>query len=901
MFVKILLTGAATLVVLAVSFSFAPIASATGTAVIRCTDGSCNGHWVSLEPWLYSDSFCNSYHWIFGSGDSDDCKCVQDTPIPQSVPTLPSYNQCHTLTQENSFSVTCGSSGQLCSPSHSISVNLRNPSPLTLTYIVNGHCSSVRAHVLVDGIEQGVTSWMGWIGGYMNGVYYPPSSGTLLSTVTIPNVSAGNHTISLQAEGTPGGCNISGKLYNWGGKIDISASQDQCAPVCNSHSYKQCSGNAVYWYNSCGNQQDLYQQCTTNQVCQNAQCITLVKTADLSISKTGPATTTKGAVISYTVTVVNHGPDTAPNVQVGDTIPAGLIFNASASNPACQSNGTLVNCTQASLANGQSISFTIAFNVPANIACNTVLQNVAATLSSAVDPNTANNHVSIVQGPVRTTVLCPVCSYNSDCGNDSFIGGPFCQSGNVYKNYKTYTCNNPGTANAYCSNSTTAQLQTTCTSGQVCSNGTCNNVTCSTNPQCGTDSFIGSPFCQGNNVYRNYKTYICNNPGTSSSYCSNSTTAQLQTTCTANQTCSGGNCITNNLVVSCAGTPNPANTNQQVSFAGIATGGTGSYNYSWTGACVGSSPACSNSFTSAGTYTAYLNVTSGTQTASASCAVVVNQSCVSHLTKQCVGNSIYWFNSCGYQQDLYQQCTINQTCCNGQCVNNCTPNATKQCVGNAVYNFDSCGVQGSLYQQCTANQTCQNAQCVNNCTSHASKQCVGNSVYWYNSCGTQQDLYQTCTGNQTCSNGQCVTNCITHDHRACVGRDAYWFNSCNAQEGLAEDCGFGSCQNGNCILNSFSLSCTANPTQAYTNQPVSFNSYINLPTNNVARSTNSNPTYYYTWSGACSGTSSICSTAFGTSGNKTANLSVTIGNVTQTATCSATIFNSNCNGTPCAH
>ena len=43
----------------------------------------------------------------------------------------------------------------------------------------------------------------------------------------------------------------------------------------------------------------------------------------------------------------------------------------------------------------------------------------------------------------------------------------------------------------------------------------------------------------------------------------------------------------------------------------------------------------------------------------------------------------------------------------------CTPNASKQCVGNSVYYFDSCNHQGSLFQTCSANQICQNGQCIN--------------------------------------------------------------------------------------------------------------------------------------------------------------------------------------------
>ncbi|MCX6721729.1 MAG: hypothetical protein NTY04_00850, partial [Candidatus Staskawiczbacteria bacterium] len=42
---------------------------------------------------------------------------------------------------------------------------------------------------------------------------------------------------------------------------------------------------------------------------------------------------------------------------------------------------------------------------------------------------------------------------------------------------------------------------------------------------CGTNGPTGSLFCQGNNVYQNYITYTCNNPGTASSTCTNATNA----------------------------------------------------------------------------------------------------------------------------------------------------------------------------------------------------------------------------------------------------------------------------------------------------------------------------------------------------------------------------------------
>ncbi len=59
--------------------------------------------------------------------------------------------------------------------------------------------------------------------------------------------------------------------------ITLRANADYCSP----HSTKQCISNIVYWYNSCGVLEDLYQNCnTTNQICQNGQCVN--KTPSLS-------------------------------------------------------------------------------------------------------------------------------------------------------------------------------------------------------------------------------------------------------------------------------------------------------------------------------------------------------------------------------------------------------------------------------------------------------------------------------------------------------------------------------------------------------------------------------------------------------------------------------------------
>jgi uncharacterized repeat protein (TIGR01451 family) len=298
------------------------------------------------------------------------------------------------------------------------------------------------------------------------------------------------------------------------------------------------------------------------------------------------------------------------------------------------------------------------------------------------------------------------CRTNSDCGTNGLTGNSFCQGSNVYQNFITYTCNNPGTVNSFCSNANQAQLQQTCNQG--CNNGSCTNnnnnlsvtcsaspsqpnvnqtvtfnaqpsggsnytyswsgacngssqncsksfnqtgnytaivtvtsngqsaqatcqtavqaqnITCSQNSDCGTNGYVDGMFCQNNNVFQNYKTYTCNNPGTVNSYCSNSTQSQLQQTC--NQGCSNGSCTNNNnnLSASCSASPNNPNVNQQVNFYANASGGTGSYTYSWSGACSGSSQNCYSTYSQNGTYSAIVNITSGSQTQQATCSVNVN-------------------------------------------------------------------------------------------------------------------------------------------------------------------------------------------------------------------------------------------------------------------------------------
>lgn len=131
------------------------------------------------------------------------------------------------------------------------------------------------------------------------------------------------------------------------------------------------------------------------------------------------------------------------------------------------------------------------------------------------------------------------CNVDLDCGQDQ-QGSPVCQSGDVYREITSFSCGE----NNMCSSSTNMQKVTEC-GENVCSNGACvednEPISCNNNADCGTDGFVGSEMCsEGGNVVRDFKTWTCNNPGTTGSSCSSTTTQNVVTECDFG--CTSGTC-----------------------------------------------------------------------------------------------------------------------------------------------------------------------------------------------------------------------------------------------------------------------------------------------------------------------------------------------------------------------
>jgi uncharacterized repeat protein (TIGR01451 family)/CSLREA domain-containing protein len=125
----------------------------------------------------------------------------------------------------------------------------------------------------------------------------------------------------------------------------------------------------------------------------------LAEQADLEISKAdSPDPVTVGDNLTYTITVINRGPDAAANVVVTDILPSGVTF-VSAS-PGCVHAAGVVTCNLGNIPAGSSVTITIVVTVTAP----GTISNTATVTSDTLDPNTANNSdaepTEVQSGPI---------------------------------------------------------------------------------------------------------------------------------------------------------------------------------------------------------------------------------------------------------------------------------------------------------------------------------------------------------------------------------------------------------------------------------------------------------------------------------------------------------------------
>ena len=125
---------------------------------------------------------------------------------------------------------------------------------------------------------------------------------------------------------------------------------------------------------------------------------TVAPTADLVVTKTGPATVVSGAQMTYDVSLTNNGPSDAAFVVLTDTLPANTLAVSTnqTGGPAfnCISTTTEIICTRPSLPAGSTATFQ--FVVQFNGTPGSTITNSVSARSETVDPNPNNSTASAV-------------------------------------------------------------------------------------------------------------------------------------------------------------------------------------------------------------------------------------------------------------------------------------------------------------------------------------------------------------------------------------------------------------------------------------------------------------------------------------------------------------------------
>jgi len=112
--------------------------------------------------------------------------------------------------------------------------------------------------------------------------------------------------------------------------------------------------------------------------------------ANLALTNTdSPDPVLTNGNLVYTLGVSNGGPDTATSLTLTDTLPVGVIFqSATGTGWTCNLAGSVVTCTNPTLANGASAPVTITVTAPATAG---TITNTATVISAATDSTPANN------------------------------------------------------------------------------------------------------------------------------------------------------------------------------------------------------------------------------------------------------------------------------------------------------------------------------------------------------------------------------------------------------------------------------------------------------------------------------------------------------------------------------
>jgi hypothetical protein len=496
---------------------------------------------------------------------------------------------------------------------------------------------------------------------------------------------------------------------------------DQC--LCTAQDHKTCVGNAAYWVDSCGVQGDKVQDCTGGTACQAGACVcvpqdhaTCVDNASWWVDScgvlgvlrqncTGGTACQAGACVCVTQdhkTCVGNATYWVDSCGVqGDKdqdCTGGTICQAGACACVPQDHKTCV---------GDAVYWVDSCGVQ------------GAKVQDCTGGATCQDGVCACAGETYTTCIGNTVQWVDTCGNpgdvvETCADGKTCQAGAcVCTNLDFTTCvGNAVHRIVDCVLPGTTLEQ--CTVGRVCTDGACScipddHTTCVGNQVWQADSCgaLGSKVmdCTGALIC---KDGVCACVPQDHQACSGNAIYWIDSCgalglkvqdCTGGQACRSAACV-------CLPYDHKFCANGAMYWADSCGG-----NVEWSEDCP-----------------------TGCNAAATGCLGACEAQC---LGKDCGDDGCG--GSCG-------ACDATRTCQAGVCT--CRPLDHKECIGNTYYWFDSCGIQGVLAEACTGGKLCMAGTC--QCRTGESRTCVGNAVYWVDSCGVTGTLDVACQANQQC-------------------------------------------------------------------------------------------------------------------------------------------------------
>ncbi len=113
--------------------------------------------------------------------------------------------------------------------------------------------------------------------------------------------------------------------------------------------------------------------------------------ADLAVSKSGPPVVDPGGKVSWTIEVVNHGPDPSAGSEVRDVLP-GAVSNGETATPGCAIDDGVVTCAVGPLDVDETHEIVVTADAPDEFS--TCFQNLVTVEGDDEDPDAGNDEAS---------------------------------------------------------------------------------------------------------------------------------------------------------------------------------------------------------------------------------------------------------------------------------------------------------------------------------------------------------------------------------------------------------------------------------------------------------------------------------------------------------------------------